>query len=139
MKAKIKNILYVLCQCSWGILQSAAGFAVFLASPGKKRFMRGGTAVTVWKSSYSLSLGMFVFVSGELEGEAFERMFRHEYGHTVQSLILGPLYLPLIALPSCIWCTFPCFEKLRREKSISYYSFFTERWADILGKTSEKN
>jgi hypothetical protein len=29
-------------------------------------------------------------------------MFRHEYGHTIQSRILGPLYLSHVAIPSLI-------------------------------------
>lgn len=29
-------------------------------------------------------------------------MFRHEYGHTLQSRLVGPLYLSHIALPSLI-------------------------------------
>lgn len=55
----------------------------------------------------------------------------HEWGHTRQSLYLGWLYLPIIGIPSITWAwlhsSFKCFD------TISYYSFFTERWADRLG------
>ena len=53
---------------------------------------------------------------------------KHEWGHTRQSLLLGPLYLPLVGLPSLLWATW--WTPLR---STSYFRFFTERWADRLG------
>ena len=55
----------------------------------------------------------------------------HEYGHTIQSHKLGPLYLLVIALPSMIWAG--CFENYRIKHNIDYYSFYTEVSADKLG------
>lgn len=53
----------------------------------------------------------------------------HEWGHTRQSRMLGPLYLFVIGIPSILhaavhsrWC-----------KQKSYYHFWTEKWADKLG------
>jgi hypothetical protein len=57
----------------------------------------------------------------------------HEYGHTVQSLLLGPLVLPVIAIPSVTWAFFKPLLKLRKEKRISYYWLFCEKWANYLG------
>lgn len=51
----------------------------------------------------------------------------HEYGHSRQSLYLGPLYLLAIGLPSLIWAA------LYRPEKGNYYDFYTERWADRLG------
>ena len=61
----------------------------------------------------------------------------HEYGHSIQSKILGPLYLLVIGLPSIIWAGL--FEKYRNKHKISYYSFFTEKWANKLVGLSEKD
>jgi hypothetical protein len=55
----------------------------------------------------------------------------HEYGHTIQSHKLGLVYLLVIGLPSLIWAG--CFEKYRKKHGVSYYSFYTEKWADKLG------
>ena len=52
----------------------------------------------------------------------------HEYGHTRQSLYLGPLYLLVIGIPSLLWAWWH-----RTHKRVSYYSFYTEKWADRLG------
>ena len=68
-------------------------------------------------------------------------LFVHEYGHTVQSLILGPLYLIVIGMPSTLWGFLPNLHKKRKDEQISYFSFFTEGWANRLGEkvTGEKS
>ena len=47
-------------------------------------------------------------------------------GHGTQSKWLGPLYLPVIGLPSIIHCGIyiACGRKW------NYYNFYTEKWAD---------
>lgn len=77
-----------------------------------------------------MSLGLFIFVPAN----ASERFLSHEYGHCLQSLILGPLYLLAVGLPSLLWAGLPIFRNLREKRSRSYYSFYTERWADALAK-----
>ena len=55
-------------------------------------------------------------------------MWQHEYGHTRQSLYLGPFYLLIVGIPSLLWAWY-----WTPERGVSYYSFFTEKWADKLG------
>lgn len=54
--------------------------------------------------------GLFIFIN---KNDHTEKLRKHEYGHTIQSLILGPLWIFVIGLPSLIWCS--CFEKYRRK------------------------
>lgn len=63
----------------------------------------------------------------------------HEYGHTIQSLIFGPLYLIVMGIPSTLWGFL--FGKKRKERQIPYGVFFTEKWANHLGErvTGEKS
>lgn len=97
-----------------------------------------------------MSLGLFVFVTSEpyfakkYEGEISiqelsKRLLVHEYGHTIQSLILGPLYLIIIGIPSTLWGFVGA--KKRKDDQIPYGAFFTEGWANRLGEwvTSEKS
>lgn len=81
----------------------------------------------IWKSINGLSLGEYIFAP---KG-AGEKFLKHERGHTIQSYILGWFYLLVIGLPSIIWAG--CFGEYRRKNGVSYYSFYTERWADKLG------
>lgn len=53
-------------------------------------------------------------------------LYRHEYGHYLQSQRLGPAYLPGIALPSLGSAAFNNYQGHSR--------FYTERWADRLSE-----
>ena len=77
----------------------------------------------------SLSLGEYIFLCPGHYGN--EDTIKHEFGHTLQSRRLGWLYLIAIALPSITWAG--CFGWYRKKYGKSYYSFYTEKWADELG------
>ena len=70
----------------------------------------------------SVSLGSYIIVSSE-------SVLRHEFGHRRQSIMLGPLYLVIIGLPSLLWCILHMYTPLGRK---NYYSFYTEAWAEKL-------
>ncbi|MDE7360614.1 MAG: hypothetical protein K2N38_01635 [Oscillospiraceae bacterium] len=100
--------------------------------------MYNGAAATVWRSKRgSLGLGMFIFISESESADRFAFTLRHEYGHTLQSIILGPLFLPVIGLPSLLWAGLPVFRRYRGRRGVSYYSFYPERWANFLGERAE--
>ena len=141
----MKSVLYFIWQWLWGILQSALGLIVFLFHIRDKHYFYHGAVITEWKSVSSVSLGMFVFVTNEpffyeklkneyTAEELSERLLVHEYGHTIQSLILGPLYLIVIGIPSTLWGFLPSLNNKRKTDGISYFSFFTEKWANVLGE-----
>ena len=134
---------YIIVQLTWGILQSAAGAVVLATQAGRPHRMHHGAVVTEWPSRFGLSLGMFIFIgtrdlqlaaSSELEGSLADRLLVHEYGHTLQSLALGPLYLLVIGLPSLIWARSHRLAACRRRDGRSYYDFYTERWANAWGE-----
>jgi hypothetical protein len=136
-------LLYRIWQCTWGILQTLLGFAVFLMHRRDKHFWYHGALITVWEPKTSVSLGLFVFVTaepffaekyaGQISVEELSgRLLVHEYGHTIQSLILGPLYLLIIGIPSSLWGFLG--GRKRREQQIPYCAFFTEKWANRLGE-----
>ena len=146
----MKVVLYRIWQCTWGILQTIVGFIMFLKYFKNKHYTYHGAVITEWNANASVSLGLFVFIAreepwfekfkDEMEGEEiYTRLLVHEYGHTIQSLILGPLYLIVIGIPSTIWGFL--FEKKRKEEQIPYGAFFTEKWANRLGEwvTGEKS
>ena len=59
-----------------------------------------------------------------------EYYYKHEFGHYKQSLILGPLYLFVIGIPSICLNIISRYNKKVWE---NYYNFYTERWANKLG------
>lgn len=148
-KRSFRTLLYMLIQCTWGGLQTAMGAVVFLRYCGCRHTFYHGAVVTEYPRFSSLSLGLFIFVtqspprdkSGTIPfSEIPARLLVHEYGHTIQSALLGPLYLPVIGLPSALWNCLPiCQRKWRGQ--LSYFSFFTEQSANRLGErvTGEKS
>ena len=127
----MKRILYGLAQCTWGILQSVIGLAVFLLHAGQPHRLFHGAVVTSWEKPSGISLGLFIFVPS---GTAPSGLLVHEYGHTIQSLILGPLYLFVIGIPSLLWANLPVFRRKRQEQQIPYSAFYPEKWANVLGE-----
>ena len=79
----------------------------------------------VFSKMGGISLGPWVFVHRSADGD----LIRHEMGHSVQSRLLGPLYLVLIGLPSLLWAL--VHPKLWPR--VPYDWFYTERWATRLG------
>ena len=132
MKNIIAGIGYYFLQWTVGLPQNVIGltFWVFTRSSEKYRYRKA--AVKSWRFGGSMGLGMFIFM-GDVPMHEKEYVLRHEYGHTIQSVILGPLFLPVIGLPSLLWASIPAFQKLRTRKKISYYSLYTEKWANALG------
>lgn len=133
----MKLLLYRLLQCTWGLPQTILGLLEYIRHYKEPHYRYHGAIVTECDCNLNISLGLFVFVTAEKENAKTERCQKivvHEYGHTIQSLLLGPLYLIVIGIPSWLWCNVPYFRKMRKEKNISYYSFYTEKWADRLGE-----
>lgn len=60
---------------------------------------------------------------------ATDTTVRHEWGHTRQSLILGPLYLIVIGIPSIIWAA--THRTIAPNKPYDW--FYTESTANKLG------
>ena len=140
--------LYILWQCTWGFVQTLIGFIGFLSNRRSRHYFYHGAVITEWDHPYSTSVGLFVFLSSDPmrdrkkpDENAFSKTLVHEYGHTIQSLILGPLYMIVIGVPSSVWFLTPGFRKYREEKNVSYFSFYTEKWANFCGEkvTGEKS
>ena len=122
--------LYTLLQWTWGILQNIAASLIFLRYIRCPHRRYHGAIVTEWDRNRYMALGMFIFVKKGCD----ERLLVHEFGHTIQSAYLGPLFSLVIGLPSTVWARVSIFHKLRHDRQISYYSLFCERWANSLGE-----
>lgn len=125
----MKILLFRIWQIIWGFPQSLLGLIIYLANLRQPHELYRGCIVTHWKQHGSMGLGMFLFLGDNHTPETII----HEYGHSIQSMILGPLFLPVMGLPSFLWCNIPYYRKLRKEKGISYYVFYPEKSADRLG------
>lgn len=125
---------------AWQLPQHILGAIVKQVCEAKPITTYKDAIVYSWDMPGGMSLGKYIFVpfTAELLTPAgffvnkkyADQMIKHEYGHTKQSKILGWLYLLVIGLPSLIWAG--CFVDYRAKSGKSYYSFYTEKWADKL-------
>lgn len=133
----MRGLLYALVQMTWGFPQTLLGFGVFSAHARRPHFRYHGAIVTTWESHKALSLGPFIFLNGSDDSRTAPEsvhvpLLVHEYGHTIQSLALGPLYLPVVGVPSLLWLNMPACARRRQLTGRSYYAFYTERLANQL-------
>ena len=126
--------LYWLLQWTWGIVQNIAGLVMFVAAGRGKARGYHGAAVRNWNLSGSMTLGMFILMD---RGHG-DDILAHEWGHTIQSIILGPLYLLAVGLPSIIWAGLPAFDRYRSTRHVPYDRLYCEGWATRLGRRTIK-
>jgi len=114
--------------------QNLIGFVGTLIFRGERYQYKDATITHVKGSWGAVTLGKYIFADDAYFRD--EQTIQHEYGHRLQSRKLSVLYLLVVGLPSLIWAG--CFEKWRRKRGVSYYWFYTERWADKLGGVVRK-
>lgn len=136
----LKRVLFYLIYWTWCFPQSFIGLIWFIICKIRRFKTSEYNRYSLWThdKNYSpaggVSLGMFIFCK-DLDPRVYFRSVElsevirdHEWGHVLQSFILGPFYLIVIGLPSIIW------NLIYRKTKKSYYWFYTESWADKLGK-----
>lgn len=119
---------FILLDGLWELPQNILGAIVKLvyAEHGLREvdtYRQGTCQIQNWSMSSGVSLGWFQFT----HPFADKNTCSHEVGHSVQSVMLGPLYLLVIGLPSIIWAGI-VYPRVGGD----YYRFYTERWANKL-------
>ena len=133
----MKKFLFYLLQFTWGLPQNLVGLIAFLVMRKTCRHDRFHNAFVTYvqtaKPFGGVSLGIFIFVNADRTEEWLHDTRIHEYGHTIQSIVLGPIWPFVIALPSVIWGNFPPLFRYRTEKDVSDYALYCEGWANLWG------
>lgn len=139
LKSKLRRLqfphgVFELLLYIWQLPQNIAGILV-LAFVGVSIPFDIRIDLVRWPSSFfyfsdrmkgGVSLGQYIVLAGKYFRD--EDTWKHERGHHLQSMVLGPLYLVVIGLPSLLWAAW-----WNPKRSRDYYWFYTERWADKLG------
>lgn len=121
-RIKLKIRAYTAAQWTWGLPQTLIGAALFMTHRKDEHFDYNGARATVWDKDAGVSLGRYIFVPRSINGRADDFLLDHEYGHTLQSLILGPFYRIFVGAPSILWNRLPHFKRKRKRTGKSYYS-----------------
>ena len=127
--------MYRIWQWTWGFPQTLIGLILAVRYRRCPRKKVGGALATLHDGDWGgVSLGMFIFIPGGLRPEREASLLSHEYGHTFQSALLGPLYLPAVGIPSFLWANLPRNIRKRSQWQIPYESRYPENWAESLGR-----
>jgi hypothetical protein len=130
------RLMFFLWQFTWGLPVNIIGLLAFLVTyRGRRHEKFCNSVITYIPGNWGgVSLGIFIFMC-EGKDKAWEHDTKiHEYGHTIQCLLLGVFYWLVIGIPSSIWCNFPPCVKYRKKNNVSYYSLYCEKWANSWGE-----
>jgi hypothetical protein len=123
----------------WEAPQTALGVAILGVEAARKRIRNievvNGRMVVESRGT-GISLGHVVFWSRESSRwhELDDRNRAHELGHTKQSRLFGPLYLPIIGVPSISRAIYAlAYREITGREWTRYYDGYPEKWADHLG------
>lgn len=115
----------------WQLPQLLLGLAVIAVSRARKAEAIRHAQVYRYKPGrflWGVSLGPIILLADHpTHGWT---TLRHEYGHSLQSLMLGPLYLIIVGLPSIIMNILSRVGVIDNRR---YYNRWPESWADRLG------
>lgn len=123
---------YWLMSCTWGLLYTLVGaltVLVALCLGGKPERNGTSTIIRIGKGWGGVSLGAFALCS-EDSGEYIKN---HEFGHSMQNCIMGPLCPFIVGIPSAI--RYWIYERNRRlgKENFDYYSVWFEATASDWG------
>ena len=108
----------------WQLPQNLLGLLFLLFIRGEKEHLLYGIRFyTAPNFPGGISIGQYIIM-----GFATEKSIRHEYGHCIQSRILGWIYLPIVGLSSLMHAWLHNCAKTGK----TYYHHWTESWADRL-------
>ncbi len=133
----IKQIYYIL-RFIWELPQNVLGIIIYFLNKKKVYSIRKLDGRLYFQNNnFGISLGSFIFWMPIWQDNYSEVpiVLKHEFGHSFQSIYLGPLYLIIIGIPSVARVIYAkLFYKVKRNNWGNYYNGFPEKWADTLGE-----
>lgn len=125
----------------WQLLQNVIGIILIAATKATvKGRVIDGKIIDYYvsrrfnKTWFGVTLGNYIVFAKDAYAD--EISVRHEHGHQIQSLQLGPLYLIVVGIPSFvrnIWDRITHKSWTDKQKAEWYYGHFPEKQADSYG------
>lgn len=134
----IKTFLFYLISFTWGLPASIIGFLITFSLwvTGHRSYVWNYCIVTpIGKNWGGMSIGPFIFT----DNSPTEHILQHEHGHSIQNLMLGPLWLFIVGIPSGIRYQYREVyiynkDRVRYRNLPDYDSVWFEKWATKLGE-----
>jgi len=136
---KILKILILPLLFIWELPQIFLGILVFAIMISRQKIVNieyEAHRIFIETPTTGVSLGWFIFWTPE--ANRFSHLVNdcrmHEFGHALQSGILGPFYLVIVGIPSISRVLYrKWFHKKYGYNWENYFNGFPENWADRLG------
>ena len=140
----LKGIGYWIAQLTWGCVMTIPGLFValfvmifFKGKPHKNGYSFiievGGNWGGINLGAISLC-GSYSQVDGPcFDLDWYEHTRRHEFGHSLQNIIFGPLQLFVVGIPSFIRCNFMTYEYY----DAIWFEYTASKWGHSVVNTIE--
>ncbi|MFB1083033.1 hypothetical protein [Jeotgalibacillus sp. JSM ZJ347] len=125
--------LFWIIQLTWGLLINLIGMLlalVLLCMGIRPHRFHHAIYFEVGENWGGVNLGGFFFV----QQQAPTRLKAHEYGHSFQNLLLGPVMIVAVTVPSAIRYHYRRSRIKKGHTLKPYDTFWCESWATRLGK-----
>ncbi|MCP5064643.1 MAG: hypothetical protein GY936_19580 [Ignavibacteriae bacterium] len=133
---KLDWLIYSL-RYFWELPQNLSGLVVYLLNKKKIISVRKINGRLLFKNpNFGVSLGNYIFWTLSINDRNADIPInlKHEFGHSVQSQLFGPLYLIVVGIPSISRVFYSrIFYSVKKQEWTNYYKGFPEKWADSLG------
>lgn len=132
--------LYWILNFTWGIIMSIIGLIVslvliILGNKPQREPSQKTWHFKVKEDWGGVTLGT-IYIR---DTTSTDHVSYHEYGHTFQNAILGPLFPFLVAIPSCIRYWIFEFRYRKGLPNPDYDDFYVEHSATLIGTTIAEN
>lgn len=133
-KDKLFKIFHFILNITWGLpltLIGAIVALVLICTKHKPKRFGGCIYFNVGRSWGGLELGLFFI----LDRHNVVHTRRHEFGHSVQNMIFGPLMIPIVCIPSAIryWYRELKYHRKGVVPPTAYGDIWFEHQADVYG------
>jgi len=138
MQSIIKFFLLLLLFI-WEFPQNLLGLLVYAIMKTRKKISyteKENHHLFIETPNTGVSLGWFVFWTPASNRFSYLKndCRMHEYGHSRQSIMLGPLFLLVVGIPSVSRVLYSkWYRKKHGQPWNNYFKAFPENWADRLG------
>jgi len=131
-------VIFYSVRFIWELPQNLFGMIIYLLQRNKILSVKKIDGRFYFENkSFGISLGSFIFWMPLLSDNNSDCpvVMKHEFGHSLQSLYFGPLYLIFIGIPSIARVIYSrVFYSIKKQEWDNYYNGYPEKWADILGE-----
>lgn len=132
MKRALVASGYWILSWTWGIVATATGLVAFLGAlcfGGVPERNGASVIVRIGTGWGGISLGAFALCSKD----ASEHTRKHEFGHSLQNIAMGPLWIALVGIPSAVRYWVFAYRRRRGKTNPEYDAVWFEGTATLWG------